>query len=243
MTEAVRYCATVSENSATDYPTQAIDACGAGRERYISACSCLATDCPIETTRLGTAMRHTTSAPTPSSSLPVLPEATSETGSKATLESVPPLTTSPSGPTGPSTSGNGPGGLSVGIVATIAVGATLIALLLPAIAVFCCLKRRRARRGARLRALALSREGASSTKSDASSERKPPVVHPPQSPAAIQVELEDSHVFRAQLDDASAVPGTPRTLSAMSSTPGAPSQPSLVELFVVPVELPGPHKG
>lgn len=60
VTKAVRYCATVSATSATNYPTQAISACGTGKYRYISACSCPATNCPIgitsqPTTQLDTA--------------------------------------------------------------------------------------------------------------------------------------------------------------------------------------------
>ncbi|KAI0458843.1 hypothetical protein F5B21DRAFT_370157 [Xylaria acuta] len=47
VTEAVRYCATISAGSATNYPTQAVAACGTGKERYISACSCPATNCPV----------------------------------------------------------------------------------------------------------------------------------------------------------------------------------------------------
>ncbi|KAI0433192.1 hypothetical protein F5Y09DRAFT_352206 [Xylaria sp. FL1042] len=47
VTEAVSYCVTVSADSATNYPTRAIAACGTGKERYISACSCPATNCPV----------------------------------------------------------------------------------------------------------------------------------------------------------------------------------------------------
>ncbi|KAI1429086.1 hypothetical protein F5Y12DRAFT_591333 [Xylaria sp. FL1777] len=47
VTEAVRYCATVSDDSATNYPTKAIAACGTSRDLYISACSCPATNCLV----------------------------------------------------------------------------------------------------------------------------------------------------------------------------------------------------
>ncbi|KAI0862142.1 hypothetical protein F4860DRAFT_523531 [Xylaria cubensis] len=59
VTEAVRYCATVSAGSATNYPTQAIAACGTGKERYISACSCPATNCPIGSTFQATTQQDT----------------------------------------------------------------------------------------------------------------------------------------------------------------------------------------
>lgn len=186
------------------------------------------------------------SPPSSSSSSPsVVPETTSTTGSKTTPELAPPLTTTLSGPTDPSISGNGPDGLSIALVATIAVGATLIALLLLAIAVYCCLKRRTARRGARPRALTLSRGIVSGLEFDDSSgrKRKLSIVELPPHSAATQAELEDSLVFRAQLDDASAAPDTPSTLSAISSRKSAPFQPSPVELFVVPAELPGRCKG
>ncbi|KAI1756195.1 hypothetical protein F4782DRAFT_324510 [Xylaria castorea] len=60
VTEAVRYCATVSAGSATNYPTQVIAACGTGKERYISACSCPATNCPIESAFQATTRQDTT---------------------------------------------------------------------------------------------------------------------------------------------------------------------------------------
>ncbi|KAI0533864.1 hypothetical protein GGR58DRAFT_516594 [Xylaria digitata] len=62
--EAVRYCATVSANSASNYPTQAIAVCGTGKERYISACSCPATNCSVGTASLTTAS-HITAPPAP----------------------------------------------------------------------------------------------------------------------------------------------------------------------------------
>ncbi|KAI0183049.1 hypothetical protein EV127DRAFT_517305 [Xylaria flabelliformis] len=57
--EAVRYCATVSAGSATNYPTQAIAACGTGKERYVSACSCPAINCPVGSTLQATTQQDT----------------------------------------------------------------------------------------------------------------------------------------------------------------------------------------
>ncbi|KAI1123144.1 hypothetical protein F5Y10DRAFT_252467 [Nemania abortiva] len=62
VTQAVLYCATVSDDSATNYPTQAVAACGTGKERYISACSCPATNCPVKTTTQAAAVPSTVSS-------------------------------------------------------------------------------------------------------------------------------------------------------------------------------------
>ncbi|KAI0439497.1 hypothetical protein F4803DRAFT_44828 [Xylaria telfairii] len=371
VTEAVLYCATVSAISATNYPTQAISACGTEKDRYISACSCPATNCPIgitsqPTTQLDTAQPVITttaeekgpseSDPTPiitphqipstttgagvvptqilnngatgldekssgmeslSEAVAIEPPVTSDasldhvssthsqavnevksvTGSQALLpslnsllpqslptslgqsstptSSIPPIpfqektskpistgpsrispstTTLPSGSGDPSTPENGPEGLSAGLVAVIAVGATLAALLLLAAVAYYCLKRRRSRRGARLRARTLSQESMAHEGFDAPSEWKPPVELPHLNTATSRrAELEDSPTLRSQIDDASSFQATPRSPSATSSLgprngaemlspPPRPPRPSPAELFVLPAELPGVYK-
>ncbi|KAJ2969355.1 hypothetical protein NUW58_g10009 [Xylaria curta] len=57
--EALRYCATVSAKSATNYPSKAIAACGTKIDRYISACSCPAANCQLGT-KSGTKSQVTT---------------------------------------------------------------------------------------------------------------------------------------------------------------------------------------
>ncbi|KAI1744891.1 hypothetical protein F4680DRAFT_403613 [Xylaria scruposa] len=374
VTEAVHYCATVSAASATNYPTQAIAACGTGKERYISACSCPATNCPIGSTPQATTQQdtaqgvaqntaqvtaqntakitaqpaatsiiedknHPQSDPTPIVILSQVPstaagggvapthtlnDGAGELDAKSSGESVeiivtgpspsesislyhvsstrqtenegksldrsqfsslspqisqsqpfptplgqsstplslpavffpgeasnagstvssgmPPTTTTLSpGSTGPTTPANGPKGLSVGIAAAIAVGATLVALLLLGAAAYCCLKRRAVRRGARLRTLTLSQDSMSNQGFDVSSERKPPVELPHKDMISRRVELEESVASRAQLDDdeASSFQATPSP--PHSDTSLAP-HPSPAELFVLPAELPSVYK-
>ncbi|KAI0550992.1 hypothetical protein F4679DRAFT_583065 [Xylaria curta] len=352
VTEAVHYCATVSAASATNFPTQAIAACGTGKERYISACSCPATNCPIGSTPQATTQQdtvqvtaqntakitaqpaitsiiedenHPQSDPTPivilsqvsstaagdgvapthtlnngaggldilpirsqtenegksvvgsqpswlssqlspselfptplgqssaSLSLPgvFLSEATSNIGSTVSSRIPPTTTILPPGSIGPTTPANGPEGLSVGIVAAIAVGATLVALLLLGAAAYCCLKRRTVRRGARFRTLTLSQESMSSQGFDVSSEWKPPVELPHQGTIPHRVELEEYLAPRAQLDDDASSPqaspsslssDAPRDAAEVQGTPPRPLRPSPAELFTLPAELPSVYK-
>ncbi|KAH8163998.1 hypothetical protein CIB48_g4258 [Xylaria polymorpha] len=193
---------------------------------------------------------------TPTPSIPPIPfqEKTSKTRSRGLSRVLPSTTTSSrSGSVDPSTPENGPGGLSAGLVAAIAVGATLAALLLLAAVAYCCLKRRTSRRGARPRARTLSQESMPHEGFDASYEWKPPVELPHLNKTSRRAELEDSPTLRAQLDDASSFQATPSSPSATSSLgprnaaemlspPPRPPRPSSAEVFVLPAELPGVYK-
>ncbi|KAI0099713.1 hypothetical protein GGR51DRAFT_389452 [Nemania sp. FL0031] len=371
VTEAVGYCATVSDASATNYPTQAVAACGTGKERYVSACSCPATNCPVKTTTQVAAPPPSTvssaapttaaakdpaedvAAPIPTSKqttaaatqgdvsptqavgdtddglyqnpsgesvndpVPTGPAATappgtedtpldqvssthdkapnrvesiteshslsisgsashqlstpqgqlstspslglvafppgmtSHAGSTVSSETAPLSTPSQAESTDPSRSQNGSDGTKVGLVAAVAVVATLAALLLCGALAYCCLKRRAARR--RARALTVSRPSGGF---DAVSEWKPPIELPHQNTVTSpsQAELEDSLIFPSRTaggDDASSssppFPVSPSALSTFSSvaelhTPPPPPPPPPAELFVLPAELSGVHK-
>ncbi|KAF2966115.1 hypothetical protein GQX73_g7462 [Xylaria multiplex] len=170
----------------------------------------------------------------------------------ASSRASPPTITSFLMPASPNTPHEGHEELGAGIVAVIAVGATLIALLLLGAAIYCCMKRRKARRSARLRALTLSRESMPSQGFEVPSEWKPPVELPHQTAVVSRPELQDSFVFRTQPSDSASLsaPVTPSSLSAHSSfaqrdaaeMQGAPLHPSPAELFVMPAELPGVYK-
>ncbi|KAI0506389.1 hypothetical protein F5B22DRAFT_453009 [Xylaria bambusicola] len=369
VTEAVRFCATVSADSATNYPTRAIDACGTGKERYISACSCPATNCPVgkSITRTTTPQQTTQDtvplvitktgaekaslqsepavmvtqdqvpetdsvkgvAPTqtvshgsdgaseepdigstngsavgdptktqdvfsndasithgqvpsqmmsqgqssteskssplphslqsqltpksqgqsfesnPSLLLSVSSESGTETKTKPSSKVLRPTKTTPSVPTSISTpTNNGAEGLSVGLVAAIAVGATLIALLLAGIATYCYLKRRTARR---VRASTLSGKDAPNHEINASPEWKPPVELPHQTAKISRPELENSLVLQTQHNESVPAPDAHSTLSACSpltlvEMQGDSACVSPAELFVMPAELPGVYR-
>ncbi|KAI1280245.1 hypothetical protein F5Y07DRAFT_356376 [Xylaria sp. FL0933] len=192
------------------------------------------------------------SGPISSSLFSSLSEAGSTTGS-ATLSGIPPVTkTSSSSPAIPSTMDKGPEGLDTGLIVAIAVGATLVALLFLGAAVYCCLKRRKARRAARLRTSTLSGKNTSSRGFDAPFEWKPPVELPHQTLVTSRADLEDSLILDAQSSD-SASRGPPVALRSLSTySPGAlrdaaelqSASPHLspVELFAMPAELPGVYK-
>ncbi|TRX96010.1 hypothetical protein FHL15_003152 [Xylaria flabelliformis] len=189
------------------------------------------------------------------SSLPavLLPGEIANAGSTVSSGVSPTTTALPPGSTGPTTPTNGNEGLSIGTVAAIAVGSTLVALLLLGIAAYCCLKRRIVRRGARLRTLTLSQESVLNQGFDVSSEWKPPVELPHRSMTPRRVELEESCASRAQLDDISSFQATPsspssdtslalRNAAEMMGTPPRPPRLSPAELFVMPVELPNVYE-
>ncbi|KAJ3566398.1 hypothetical protein NPX13_g7142 [Xylaria arbuscula] len=93
VTEAVRFCGTVSANSATNYPTRAIDACGTSKDRYISACSCPATNCPVgESVDKTTTSQQTTQHTVPLVVTTTIPEKVSsvyDPVGKVTVDQVP----------------------------------------------------------------------------------------------------------------------------------------------------------
>ncbi|KAI1352052.1 hypothetical protein F5Y01DRAFT_281195 [Xylaria sp. FL0043] len=193
------------------------------------------------------------SGPVSSSSLfSSLSEAGSITGS-ATLSGIPPVTkTSSSSPAIPSTMDKGPEGLDTGLIVAIAVGATLVALLFLGAAVYCCLKRRKFRRAARLQASTLSEKDISSRGFDAPFEWKPPVELPHQTLVTSRAELEESLILDAQPNDSTSQ-GPPVALSSLSAyssvalrdaTELQSASPHLspAELFVTPAELPGVYK-
>ncbi|KAI1361526.1 hypothetical protein F5Y08DRAFT_16148 [Xylaria arbuscula] len=371
VTEAVRFCGTVSADSATNYPTRAIDACGTSKDRYISACSCPATNCPVaesvaktttsqqttqhtvplvvtttipekvssvydpagkvtvdqvpatepdagatptatvnnvadgldeesgvrstdkstttESLETGDASLHHVSTtqgqptsqgtssteshlPTPLSSHSLLPNSTeksqdtiSESNSSLLLpvlskaESItkseaPSRTSQPTGttlyvPTTDSAPKNTPEKLSAGLIAAIAVGGTLVFLLLIGAAVYCCLKRRIVRRS---RSSSLIGKEDSSKEVNASAEWKPPVELPHQTMRVSPPELQDSPVPHSHLSELalSSPPFTPTTQSTWSpleamdlvELQGDPACVSPIELFVMPAELPGAYK-
>ncbi|KAK5625806.1 hypothetical protein RRF57_001522 [Xylaria bambusicola] len=366
VTEAVRFCATVSADSVTNYPTRAVDACGTGKERYISACSCPATNCPVgkSVTRTTTSQQTTQytvplvitktsaekvssqkdpgvivtqdeapttepdqgAAPTqagnygtgesngepsigltdesvitdpiktqgkfsndpsivhgqvpsqvtsqgqsstdsksspsshslvsgstptsqdlssesnPSLLLSVLFESGTETKTEPSSETLRPTKTTLSVPTSVSTpTNNGPEGLSAGLVVAIAVGATLVVLLLVSVAAYSYLKRRTARR---VRASTLPGKDAPNHEVNASSEWKPPVELPHQTAKVSQAELENSLVLQTEHNESIPVPDAHSTLSAYSPVTlvemqGDSACVSPAELFVMPAEFPG----
>ncbi|TGJ78633.1 hypothetical protein E0Z10_g10126 [Xylaria hypoxylon] len=183
------------------------------------------------------------SEPTSSGQFPPPSELASKTKSAASSRVSPPTTISLLVPASPSTLNEGHGGLNVGLVILIAVGTTLIALLLLGAAAYCGLKRRKARRSDRLRTLTLSRESMPSLGFEVPYEWKPPVELPHHNAPASRPELEYSCVFRSRDSDSQSAPGTPSSLSPNS--PSAPrdaaepqGDPPPAELFVMPAELP-----
>ncbi|RWA11187.1 hypothetical protein EKO27_g3887 [Xylaria grammica] len=203
---------------------------------------------PSLTAPLGQSSKQVTS----SGLFPLLSKSASETQSTAPSRTSPPTTVSLLVSARPSTPSEGHEGLGVGLVAATAVGGTLVALLLLGAAAYYCLKRRKARRGARLRALTLSRESVPGQGFEVPPEWKPPVELPHQNAAVSRPELEDSFVLRAQPSDSvsQSAPVTPSSLSAHSAfalrdaveMQGVSPHPSPAELFVMPAELPGVPK-
>ena len=181
--------------------------------------------------------------------LPVLSETGSSTRSKTSHETSRPTQTILSVPTSTNTPDTGPEGLGAGLVAAIAVGGTLVVLLLIGAAGYCCLKRRTARRA---RASSLIGKGGPIEEVNASSEWKPPVELPHQTVKASLAELQSSLVLHPEPSDSviQSLPTTPSILSACSplaaqdavEMQGDSACVSLAELFVMPAELPGGYQ-